>query len=189
VHQTTHEFRHEGSRNTPEGRLWTSVLVSAVASLERIKEFYEHGYEDRIESIRRGYWIGRRRRGKSTKLSSDEVKVRVCEVNKLIRQCPAERKHVEWFFFAEDSLFPWICNAMEYDVEMIRKEIRNQLKRIKELEDSTRSLNIRSIVVRRPAEETALTWPKVPELTTRRPRARSRLSEGPEPRLLELLPR
>jgi hypothetical protein len=151
--------------------LWTSVLVSAIASLERIKEFYEHGYEDRIESIRRDYWIGRRRRGKSTKLSSDEVKVRVWEVNKLIRQGPAERRHAEWFFFAEDSSFPWICSAMEYDVGMIRKEVRNQLKHIKELEESAAPLDIRSIVARRRGEETALRWPKVPAVTTRRSRA------------------
>ena len=155
MYQTSHEFRHEGFRDTPEGRLWTTVLVSAVGSLERIKEFYERGYEDRIESIRRDYWIGRRRRGKSAKLSSDEVKVRVWEVNKLIRQCPAERKHAEWFFFAEDSSFPWICNAMEYDVGMIRKEIRKQLTRIKELEESAGPLDIRSIVEDRQGETKA----------------------------------
>ena len=169
--ETTLQDAPQALRGTPEGRLWTAVLSSAIIALEQVKEFYEHGYEDRIESLRQHYWTGRERAGETLKLSRDQAKDRLREINKITNRVRAARQDTEWFFFTQDSSFLWICHVMEYNAETIRRGARRTLERIKELEEQAEIVHIRSIVDHRVAQAPALRFPHAPGPTTTLPRS------------------
>ena len=107
----------ERLRETPEGELWTSVLVDAIESLERAVHWLASTYEARRAELER----------KAADLPGARYRERRRDLERERREREAQLESCRWFFFSEDSPLEFICEILSYPTDLIRAHARKIL--------------------------------------------------------------
>ena len=103
-------------RDTPEGELWTSVLVDALEDLQGSAKWLDEVYEARRERLE-----GAREAGEGSPARHRE---RMRDLERERAERKAQIVSCTRFFFDEDSPLDFICDVLGYPVELIRKHAR-----------------------------------------------------------------
>jgi hypothetical protein len=117
-------------RDTPEGELWTSVLVDALEDFQAAVKWLRGVYD-------------RRRSQLDSALSMEELELpryreRLRELEREKREQELQLRSCAWFFFDPDSPLDFICDALGYPVDLIREHARRTQASALELNGSRR---------------------------------------------------
>ena len=107
----------EPLRDTPEGELWTSVLVDAIETLKRGVEWLRSSYAERRSELER----------KRPELSPARYRERLRDLERERREQEAQLESCRWFFFSDDSPIDFICDVLAYPTDLIRGHARKCL--------------------------------------------------------------
>jgi hypothetical protein len=101
-------------RDTPEGELWTSVLVDGIESLDRALDWLASTYAARRADLER----------KAPELPRSRYRERRRDLERERREREAQLESCRWFFFSEDSPLEFICDVLSYPADLIREHAR-----------------------------------------------------------------
>ena len=114
---------HETLRDTPEGELWTSVLVDGIESLERALDWLGSTYDVRHADLE----------AKALELPKARYRERRRDLERERREREAQIRSCRWFFFSSDSPLEFICDVLSYPADLIRAHARKIFERYGEL--------------------------------------------------------
>ncbi|MEE8558085.1 MAG: hypothetical protein V3T14_09395 [Myxococcota bacterium] len=109
----------ETLRDTPEGELWTSVLVDGIESLERALDWLGSTYEVRRTDLE----------AKALELPRARYRERRRDLERERREREAQLRSCRWFFFSSDSPLDFICDVLSYPTDRIRAHARKIFER------------------------------------------------------------
>jgi hypothetical protein len=109
----------EPLRDTPEGELWTSVLVDAVEDLEGSIEWLRVTYPERRAELEQDREAG----------FSDPTRwrERLRELERERRDREIQIESCTWFFNDPDSPLEFICDVLAYPIDLIREHAQKSL--------------------------------------------------------------
>jgi hypothetical protein len=110
----------EPLRDTPEGELWTSVLVDAIEDLAGSVEWLRSTYGNRRAQLERDSQTG--------VLEPARYRERLRELERERRDSEIQIESCTWFFSHPDSPLEFICDVLTYPVDLIRKHARRSLE-------------------------------------------------------------
>ncbi len=110
------EDDREPLRDTPEGELWTSVLVDAVEDLEDSLKWLRSVYDERRAQIDLDLESGR--------IAPPRYRERLRELEREHKDRQEQVDSCTWFFFDRDSPLEFICEALSYPADAIRVHAR-----------------------------------------------------------------
>jgi hypothetical protein len=110
----------EPLRDTPEGELWTSVLVDAIEDLAASIEWLRSTYGKRRAQLERDSQTG--------VLEPARYRERLRELERERRDSEIQIESCTWFFSHPDSPLEFICDVLAYPVDLIRKHARRSLE-------------------------------------------------------------
>ena len=103
----------EPLRDTPEGELWTSVLVDAIEDLAGSVEWLRSTYGNCRTQLERDVETG--------VLEPGRYRERLRELERERRESETQIESCTWFFNDPDSPLEFICEVLAYPIELIRE--------------------------------------------------------------------
>jgi hypothetical protein len=111
----------EPLRDTPEGELWTSVLVDAVEDLEGSVEWLRAAYPARRAELEQDQ--------EARLADPSRWRERLRELERERRDRETQIESCTWFFNDPDSPLEFICDVLAYPIELIREHAQNSLNK------------------------------------------------------------
>jgi hypothetical protein len=104
-------------RDSPHGRLWTTVIVESLKTLESSLRWQARSYPVRRETLmeQQGKLVEHKRRERMRKL--EEMR----------RKAESDVVSCTQFFFSSDSPLSFVCDALGYELDLIRGRVREIL--------------------------------------------------------------
>jgi hypothetical protein len=106
----------EPLRDTPEGELWTSVLVDALEGMRQAVQWLDSSYGERRARIERAHEAG--------ELKPARYRERVRDLERERKERQHQISSCEWFFFDPDSPLEFVCDVLNYPIEAIQRHAR-----------------------------------------------------------------
>ncbi len=106
----------EPLRDTPEGELWTSVLVDALEGMRQAVQWLDSSYCERRARIERAHEAG--------ELKPARYRERIRDLERERKEREHQIASCEWFFFDPDSPLEFICDVLNYPIERIQQHAR-----------------------------------------------------------------
>jgi hypothetical protein len=110
-------------RDTPEGELWTSVLVDALEGLRQAVDWLNETYDERRTRMEREQEAG--------VLKPVRYRERLRELERDRKEREEQVASCRWFFFHRDSALEFICSVLDYPADLIRQHARRILSDIR----------------------------------------------------------
>lgn len=111
-------------RDTPEGELWTSVLVDGLEGLRQAVDWLNETYDERRTRMEREREAG--------VLKPVRYRERLRELERDRKEREEQVASCRWFFFHRDSALEFICSVLDYPADLIRQHARRILSGIRE---------------------------------------------------------
>jgi hypothetical protein len=105
-------------RGAPEARLWTSVVLDALKNLRLAGRWISETYPELREDL-----LLERLKMKPNQFREKQLSLEL-QRNKMAEQLDS----CIWFFFSTESFLEFICSALGYDIEDIRRHVRSMAR-------------------------------------------------------------
>lgn len=109
----------EPLRDTPEGELWTSVLVDAIEDLAGSVEWLRETYALRRAELEQDREAGM--------VDPTRWRERLRELERERKDRENQIKSCTWFFSDSDSPLEFICDVLAYPIDLIREHAQRSL--------------------------------------------------------------